>query len=416
MKIKTWICLAMSLIVGIAFAEDGDLVSVKGTGTGITETEALKDAYRDAVETAVGLYVDAEQMVKNDEIVEDKILTQSNAYIESYDVLKKSTANGVCTIKILAKVKTKALTKKLSSTMKTQTIEVGSGLRNLYANEVSKKKRGADGAELLKKALSKLDPIKQLIDVSLVNTDPIVFNKDEDQAKELKMAYLFKNTISEERYFAELVPPLKEVLSQITLSDPDKMSLEVSDRESFDLNKCLGGNSPGHIRSFDYLQRCRCGANVSSDKLGRMVGYAVNSKLCNMARAYVILIVKVNKLHTIYTCETYELDRHAAEVLDAWMKARIYNGGDPFVRVTFLDEDDDELVQKSVMVGYRQNLTSCGVKGFSRGGCQNYLVVAPWFVDERESSPCFERYTWREISLPKESLPLIKKIKVDLVK
>jgi len=140
MKIKSWICLTMTLIVGIAFAEDRDLVSVKGTGTGITEPEALKDAYRDAVETAVGLYVDAEQMVKNDEIVEDKILTQSNAYIESYDVLKKSTANGVCTIKILAKVKTKALTKKLSSTMKTQTVEVGSELQNLYANEVTKKK------------------------------------------------------------------------------------------------------------------------------------------------------------------------------------------------------------------------------------------------------------------------------------
>lgn len=414
MKIKSWICLTMTLIVGIAFAEDRDLVSVKGTGTGITETEALKDAYRDAVETAVGLYVDAEQMVKNDEIVEDKILTQSNAYIESYDVLKKSTANGVCTIKILAKVKTKALTKKLSSTMKTQTVEVGSGLRNLYANEVSKKKCGEDGAVLLKKVLDKLDPIRQMIDVSLTDVEPIVFNKDDDKANELKMAYLFKSVISEERYFAELVPQLREILSQITLSEPGKMTLAVSGRETFNLNKCLGGRSPESIRSIDYFRGYQCDATISSDSLGNMQGYSGESRLSSMTKAYVILVVKVNKLHTIYTCETYEVDKYAGKVFDEWMYAKFYNAKDPYVRVTFEDEEGEELVQKSVMVDYHQSLKSCGLKGFSRGGNQNFLVFAPWFVDSNSS--CFERYAWRQVSLAKDALPLIKKIKVALVK
>lgn len=407
--------LSLIVLAGAVFADDAGVVSVKGKGVGVDETSALKDAYRDAVETAVGLYVDAEQMVKNDEVVEDQILTQSNAYIEGYDILKKTVENGVCTIKILAKVKTKTLTKKLSTTMKTQTVEVGSGLRNLYAKEVSKKKSGEDGAALLKNALAKFDPIKQLIDVSLAKTDPIVFNKDDDQCKEFKMGYLFRNTISEERYFGELVPPLREILSQIALSGPGKMTLAVEDRESFNLSDCfLPGYSPERVRDTSHLRKCSCGATVSSDNLGNMEGYSGESRLSCMSKVYVILVVKVNKLHTIYTCETYEVDKYAAKVFDEWLYARIYNSKDPFVRVTFEDEDGEGLVQKSVMVDYHQSLKSCGLKGFSRGGNQNFLVFAPWFLDGHSSS--FEQYVWREISLPKEALPLVKKIKVDLVK
>ena len=182
----------------------------------------------------------------------------------------------------------------------------------------------------------------------------------------------------------------------------------------FNLNKCLGGRSPESIRSIDYFRGYQCDATISSDSLGNMQGYSGESRLSSMTKAYVILVVKVNKLHTIYTCETYEVDKYAGKVFDEWMYAKFYNAKDPYVRVTFEDEEGEELVQKSVMVDYHQSLKSCGLKGFSRGGNQNFLVFAPWFVDGNSS--CFERYVWREISLPKEALPLVKKIKVDLIK
>ena len=44
-----------------------ETVKVPGRGVGTDKDTALKDAYRDAIERAVGLYVDAEQMAKNDE-------------------------------------------------------------------------------------------------------------------------------------------------------------------------------------------------------------------------------------------------------------------------------------------------------------------------------------------------------------
>ena len=57
-----------------SFAHEDEIVKVVGRGIGVDKTEALKDAYRDAVERAVGLYVDAEQMVQNEDLVKDQIL------------------------------------------------------------------------------------------------------------------------------------------------------------------------------------------------------------------------------------------------------------------------------------------------------------------------------------------------------
>lgn len=62
---------AMDIITSLAFAQGTEIVKVMGRGVGADKTEALKNAYRDAVERAVGLYVDAEQMMKNEELVKD---------------------------------------------------------------------------------------------------------------------------------------------------------------------------------------------------------------------------------------------------------------------------------------------------------------------------------------------------------
>ena len=78
-------------------------VLVKGVGT--TKEQALKDAYRDAVERAVGLYIDAETQVCNDAVIKDEILTHSNAYIETFEVVDESQERELFKVRILATVK-----------------------------------------------------------------------------------------------------------------------------------------------------------------------------------------------------------------------------------------------------------------------------------------------------------------------
>ena len=148
---KTMVVIAAMLAAMFAFAQDVEVVKVKGRGVGADKTEALKDAYRDAVERAVGLYVDAEQMVKNEELVKDQILTQSNAYIEKYDVAKETTApNGLVEVQILAEVRKAALTKKISDVMPAQAVDVAAASRNAHAVAVTEMKMQEDALALVK--------------------------------------------------------------------------------------------------------------------------------------------------------------------------------------------------------------------------------------------------------------------------
>ena len=204
-----------------------DTVKVQGKGSGITRAEALKDAYRDAVERAVGLYVDAEQMVKNDELVSEQILTQSNAYVEKYDVVKESSANGLVTLRILATVKKTALTKRLSDVMPPQTFKLGDDAQNVHAVAVTQEKRSEDAVALLKKTLDGVNPVTQLVRLSLA--DPKLMTQEiRDRGGSTKTCYFyrFKFELDEKKYYEEFLPPLLKVLDQISVSQPKTVRLQ----------------------------------------------------------------------------------------------------------------------------------------------------------------------------------------------
>ena len=151
MKIVSEICAIVIAFAGVvASTQAAEIVTVRAKGTGADRAEALKDAYRDAIERAVGMYVDAKQAMENEEMVEDKILTQSNAYIEKFDVIKeKKKPNGLVEIQIDAEVKKSALTKKLSDIMPKQTFALGDDAQNFHSKAVTKEKRDTDAAALL---------------------------------------------------------------------------------------------------------------------------------------------------------------------------------------------------------------------------------------------------------------------------
>ena len=54
---KQWVLAAVVLFVSLGYCGDGEVVKVRGRGVGLNRAEALKDAYRNAIENAVGLYV-----------------------------------------------------------------------------------------------------------------------------------------------------------------------------------------------------------------------------------------------------------------------------------------------------------------------------------------------------------------------
>lgn len=89
--------------------EPPPLRSVVVTGAGETAEKATEDALRNAVEQAVGALIDAKTMVEGDQVIQDKVLRMSNAFVDSYDVLKRWSEGNLQYCRISAQVKSREL-------------------------------------------------------------------------------------------------------------------------------------------------------------------------------------------------------------------------------------------------------------------------------------------------------------------
>ena len=410
---KKIILSAASVLVGFSLmAADSDIVSVKGKGVGVDETAALKDAYRDAVETAVGMFVDAEQLVKNDELIKDEILTQSNAYIEGYKVLEKGASGGLTTVKIQARVRKQLLTKKIAGVMPAQVVSVGEALQGFHAKDTTQSKRNADGAAILKKELSGLDLVKVTLDYKLASSRPIIKEKPQGYVRKasnsVEVDYLFRAEINHERYFSAIVPRLKMIFDQISIVQPQEVcfSLSRSDEPSYEdcvkamsgVAYCVGGPS----------SRSGVDLKVTSPDLkwNPGCGFFFRDSL------KVLLITKANKIRTIYRGLIYEVDRESAQVIDTWYKSIVFTI--PEAKVSFLDEESEPLSAKSVKTALERMSVDCCKETsewiYADGKSHGTLMIAPWFLRDKRSVSFF----WQSFDLDKSILPLIKSIKVEV--
>ena len=126
--------------------------AVVAEGVGSTPDEALKDAFRNAVRQVVGAVVDAETLIKNDELINDRVLTYCDGFIKTFDEVpgSKKTQGELHRIRIKAAVERQSVVAKLRAANVTVRATDGKGL---FAEAVSKAD-GANNATVLLKAHS----------------------------------------------------------------------------------------------------------------------------------------------------------------------------------------------------------------------------------------------------------------------
>ena len=219
--------------------EEADTVKVAARGVGTDKVSALKDAFRDAIERAVGLYVDAETLVRNDEVVTDEILTHSNAYILKYDECETTkTSDGLVKVRLVAVVKKRPLSLELKRVLPDAEVRFVGDLKDVHATIVSTDKRNADGAALMRKALSGVDPCTMLSVPSIdVKHNQVIREGKIDWSKSIPddsvvLRCLLKLKFDEQKYFESFVPPLKDVLEQVSLSAKD-ITLSVCENSEY---------------------------------------------------------------------------------------------------------------------------------------------------------------------------------------
>jgi len=406
MKRWTMTCCACALsvltAVSVRAADDAEaLVTVNGTGAGVTEEAALKDAYRDAVESAVGMYVDAEQMVKNDELIKDQILTQSNAYIEKRTVLRKEQQDGLVKVKIAAVVRKRELAKRIQEVMPSQTVRVGSTLGNLHARNETLDKRSEDGVALLAKALEDFHPAETLVDFKLLSSEPAIMPVKAGRRKtgdDDGIHYLFSSEINAERYFSAVNGQLRDVFRQISLVAPKKESVAIAIDPATSVASFRQAFESGDRRQKASKERRVTGPH---GKKGRVPDALRLEKPYN-----VLLVTGVSPSGAVAEVEMYQLDDAAYHgVLKEWARKGAGRSRKVEYRVLFKDETEKVVYQVAMRPAY----TDCyGVR-------RDEAYFAPWFV-LGFGNLAASSWQWRSVAVPREVQPLVRSITVEQLK
>lgn len=122
-------------------------------GSGATASEAIQDALRNAIRQAVGVYVDSETLTDKDDVVSDRVLTASDAFVVRYEELSRSTEEGLVTVKLSADLESGKLMENLRAAGVT-TLELSGA--DLVASAVSRKEARDNAADLLARRFTEL--------------------------------------------------------------------------------------------------------------------------------------------------------------------------------------------------------------------------------------------------------------------
>ena len=126
-------------------------------GIGTDTEKALQNAFSQAIEQTVGVLVDAETVVKNDQLIRDEVLTYSQGYVEKYDIVKRWEEGGLRHVEVQATVARSKLAEKLKS-MKFAVKEVTGDLAaHQFEFDATNE---AQATQILSKAMADFDMIK----------------------------------------------------------------------------------------------------------------------------------------------------------------------------------------------------------------------------------------------------------------
>jgi hypothetical protein len=141
----------VSMACGRVLAQE--TIQVKALGVGATSDQAEKAALVNAVQQAVGLFLDSETLVKNEQVIYDKILSVSDGYVSKMEVLmppRKRPSDGLFETTINATVEKD----KVGSELRKQRILISqTDGQNAWAEAATKIKDAQDGMAMLEKHL-----------------------------------------------------------------------------------------------------------------------------------------------------------------------------------------------------------------------------------------------------------------------
>ena len=154
LKFNRWVFAAVYAFLAVqslAQSETQEFRKVVATGAGVDADGALKNAFKVAVEEAVGTLVDTETIVRENDTIQEKILSASNGFIKSYKVIRQWQQDGLHQCSIEALVEIRELKQRLAAA-NISTLAVSGA--NLAARVQTETAGQADTAAMLAKLIN----------------------------------------------------------------------------------------------------------------------------------------------------------------------------------------------------------------------------------------------------------------------
>ncbi|NCC36771.1 MAG: hypothetical protein EOM24_32880, partial [Chloroflexia bacterium] len=179
-------------------------------GIGIDADAALRNAYSNAIQQALGLYVDAETLIENDQIIKDQVLTHSRGLIKEVTTVSEGAQDGLFNVTIRARVLRQPLMEKVSPMLKATAKVDGT---SMHAAIVTKQQQTQDAGALFAEA------IKPMIGPGLFDFE-FAGKPELDEKDQSRLLVPVKLKINRDRYkVAEKA--LLDVLNQISIQKSD---------------------------------------------------------------------------------------------------------------------------------------------------------------------------------------------------
>lgn len=377
---------------------DPSVREVIGKGYGADRQEAFEQACRDAIECAVGLWVDSESLVENFELKKDEILTQSNGYIvkDGTQVMWEGpTTQGYC-VQLKAKVKMQEVTRKIKDIAPVATAGANP-LGGLLASAQTKGSRDARAAALLKRELDSLDPVRQLYGIRLVNDpdtpNPTLVTDEKGNPKRDNglyiVRYLYEIYPLTDVYFDVFVPRFTQLLQQISVREPRTFYPQIERKRFSNPDKIDGMYWEGYWQTFSGWQRqgdyYRIGYNQERKESGSsgVSGYIYGRE---DEGAVLSVVTLMNASLTAMTVKDYFLAPTVADVYRAWEEQ--YYSSKPncveyFLRVQ--DAAGNVLSQTAFRVPTGDVLYHSAISGADgmRGHCAERIEWLPLLASRR---------------------------------
>ena len=154
-------CIFTKLSFGQTQPADSKYKTVIAEGSGKSESQAKKEAFREAIRKVVGVLIDAKTLVRNDNVIQEEVLEYSGGFIRDYKILStKKDNSGLFIVQAECQVEINRVREKLD-TLKITTVKVNGDKFN--ESQMSKEEMQKNAAQLISKAIEERKTVYQVV-------------------------------------------------------------------------------------------------------------------------------------------------------------------------------------------------------------------------------------------------------------